>query len=53
MNQEETHITKIKLLSIMQNHDLPTDELKNFGIINDDFTFSKKLSEDNIHKFLQ
>ena len=37
----------------MQNHNLPTDELKNFGIINDDLTFSKKLSEDDIQKFLQ
>lgn len=36
----------------MQNHNLPTDELKNFGIINDDFTFSKKLSADDIQKFL-
>ncbi|MFY1047459.1 hypothetical protein [Chryseobacterium sp. GP-SGM7] len=37
----------------MQNHNLPTDELKNFGIINDDFTFSKKLSPYDIEKFLQ
>ncbi|WP_312824801.1 hypothetical protein [Epilithonimonas sp.] len=37
----------------MQKHNLPTDELKNFGIINDDLTFSKKLSEDDIQKFLQ
>lgn len=37
----------------MQNHNLPTDELKNFGIINDDLTFSKKLSPDDIEKFLQ
>lgn len=37
----------------MQNHNLPTSELKNFGIINDDLTFSKKLSPDNIEKFLQ
>ncbi|MFC4162864.1 hypothetical protein ACFOWU_04305 [Epilithonimonas zeae] len=37
----------------MQNHNLPTDELKNFGIINEDLTFSKKLCEDDIHKFLQ
>ncbi|EFK35903.1 Uncharacterised protein [Chryseobacterium gleum] len=53
MNHEQTHTTNIKLLNIMQNHNLPTDELKNFGIINDDFTFSKKLSEDDIQKFLQ
>lgn len=53
MKQEETHISNIKLLNIMQNHNLPTDELKNFGIINDDLTFSKKLSEDDIQKFLQ
>ncbi|WP_312345274.1 hypothetical protein [Chryseobacterium binzhouense] len=37
----------------MQNHNLPTDELKNFGIINDDLTFSKKLSSDDIDKFLK
>ncbi|WP_408092851.1 hypothetical protein [Chryseobacterium terrae] len=37
----------------MQNHNLPTDELKNFGIINDDLTFSKKLSPDDIEKFLK
>lgn len=53
MKQEEIHISNIKLLNIMQNHNLPTDELKNFGIINDDLTFSKKLSEDDIQKFLQ
>lgn len=53
MNQEKTHISNIKFLNIMQNNNLPTDELKNFGIINDDLTFSKKLSEDDIQKFLQ
>ncbi|WP_144281064.1 hypothetical protein [Chryseobacterium echinoideorum] len=53
MKKEETQITNIKLLRFMQNNNLPTDELKNFGIINDDFTFSKKLSEDDIQKFLQ
>lgn len=53
MKQEETHITNIKLLNIMQNHNLPMDELKNFGIINEDLTFSKKLSDDDIQKFLQ
>ncbi|HEX7870259.1 MAG TPA: hypothetical protein VF455_09105, partial [Chryseobacterium sp.] len=37
----------------MKEHNLPTDELKNFGIINDDLTFSKKLSDDDIQKFLQ
>ncbi len=37
----------------MKNHNLPTDELKNFGIINDDLTFSQKLSPDDIEKFLQ
>lgn len=42
-----------KIFTIMQNHNLPTRELKNFGIINDDLTFSKKLSPDNIEKFLQ
>lgn len=37
----------------MTNSNLPTDELKNFGIINEDLTFSKKLNEDDIKKFLQ
>lgn len=37
----------------MQDQNLPTDELKTFGIINDDLTFSKKLSTDDIQKFLQ
>ena len=36
----------------MQNHNLPTEDLKTFGIINDDLTFSKKLSSDDIQKFL-
>jgi len=53
MKQEETHIINIKLLNNMQNNNLPTEELKNFGIINDDLTFSKKLSEEDIQKFLQ
>lgn len=37
----------------MENNNLPTDELKKFGIINEDLTFSKKLSADDIQKFLQ
>ncbi|UHO37255.1 hypothetical protein H5J24_16090 [Chryseobacterium capnotolerans] len=37
----------------MKEHNLPTDELKSFGIINEDLTFSKKLSDDDIQKFLQ
>lgn len=53
MKREDIHIPNIKLLNIMQNHNLPTDELKNFGIINDDLTFSKKLNDDDIQKFLQ
>lgn len=37
----------------MQNEHLPTDDLKKFGIINEDLSFSKKLNEDDIQKFLQ
>ena len=37
----------------MQENNLLTDELKKFGIINEDLTFSKKLSEDDVQKFLQ
>src|SRR5690554_234895 len=37
----------------MQNKHLPTDELKKFGIINEDLSFSKKLNENDIQKFLQ
>ncbi|WP_312076299.1 hypothetical protein [Chryseobacterium sp.] len=37
----------------MKEYNLPTDELKSFGIINEDLTFSKKLSADDIQKFLQ
>ena len=37
----------------MQNEQLPTEELKKYGIINDDLSFSKKLNEDDIQKFLQ
>jgi len=32
---------------------LPTDDLKKFGIINEDNTFSQKLNADDIQKFLQ
>ncbi len=37
----------------MQNEYLPTEELKKFGIINEDLSFSKKLNADDIQKFLQ
>ncbi len=37
----------------MQNENLPTEELKKFGIINEDLSFSKKLNTDDIQKFLQ
>ena len=37
----------------MQNENLPTEELKKFGIINEDLSFSKKLNADDIQKFLQ
>lgn len=37
----------------MNTNTLPTDELKKFGIINDDNTFSTKLNSDDIQKFLQ
>ncbi len=37
----------------MEYNNLPTDELKKFGIINEDLTFSKKLSAEDIQKFLQ
>lgn len=53
MNQNNNDKAHNKILTIMQNHNLPTDELKNFGIINDDLTFSKKLDETDIQKFLR
>jgi len=37
----------------MQNEQLPTEDLKKFGIIKEDLSFSKKLSENDIQKFLQ
>ncbi|WP_292008867.1 hypothetical protein [Chryseobacterium sp.] len=37
----------------MKNSNLPTDELKKYGIIGEDHTFSKKLSTEDIQKFLQ
>lgn len=37
----------------MQNEHLPTEELKKFGIINEDLSFSKKLNANDIQKFLQ
>ena len=36
----------------MQNEQLPTEDLKKFGIINEDLSFSKKLNENDIQKFL-
>jgi hypothetical protein len=53
MKQQKIRTANNKIFTIMQNHNLPTDELKNFGIINDDLTFSKKLSPDDIEKFLR
>lgn len=37
----------------MQNEHLPTDDLKKFGIINEDLSFSKKLTDNDVQKFLQ
>ena len=37
----------------MKNEQLPTEDLKKFGIINDDLSFSKKLNENDIQKFLK
>lgn len=37
----------------MKNNNLPTDELKKYGIIDKDNTFSKKLSPEDIQRFLQ
>lgn len=37
----------------MQTEHLPTEDLKKFGIINEDLSFSKKLKADDIQKFLQ
>lgn len=37
----------------MQTENLPTDDLKKFGIINEDLSFSKKLTDNDIQKFLQ
>lgn len=37
----------------MNNNTLPTDELKKYGIINEDLSFSEKLNADDIQKFLQ
>ena len=35
------------------NENLPTSELKEYGIMTDDNTFSKKLSEKDIENFLK
>ena len=37
----------------MKNETLPTDDLKKYGIINEDNTFSKKLTADEVIKFMQ
>ena len=37
----------------MQTNNLPTDELKKYGIVEPDNSFSKKLSAGNIQKFLK
>jgi len=37
----------------MNTNTLPKDELKKYGIINQDLSFSKKLNADDIQKFLQ
>ena len=37
----------------LQTEHLPTEDLKKFGIINEDLSFSKKLKADDIQKFLQ
>ncbi|CAI8877792.1 hypothetical protein [Chryseobacterium sp. IT-36CA2] len=37
----------------MKNSNLPTDELKKYGIIGEDYTFSKKLSAEDVQRFLQ
>ena len=37
----------------MNTKTLPTDELKKYGIINEDMSFSKKLNPDDIQKFLK
>ena len=37
----------------MQHQNLPSEDLKTYGIINEDLTFSKKLSNDDVRKFLR
>ena len=37
----------------MNTNTLPTDELRKYGIINEDLSFSKKLNADDIQKFLK
>jgi hypothetical protein len=37
----------------MKNNNLPTDDLKKYGIVDENNSFSKKLSENDIQKFLQ
>lgn len=36
----------------MKHQNLPTEDLKTYGIINEDLTFSKKISEEDLRKFL-
>ena len=36
----------------MQHQNLPTEDLKTYGIINEDLKFSEKLSDDDVQKFL-
>lgn len=37
----------------MENQNLPTEDLKTYGIIKEDLTFSEKLSTEHVRKFLQ
>jgi len=37
----------------MENHNLPTEDLKTYGIIKEDLTFSEKLSPEEVQKFLR
>lgn len=37
----------------MNTNTLPKDELKKYGIVNEDLSFSKKLNADDVQKFLQ
>lgn len=37
----------------MQHPNLPTEDLKSYGIINEDLTFTEKLSHEDVQKFLR